>query len=201
MGDDGIDCEYGWQGRAQFLICLQDPEAGNHGLQLSEDSGKEEAEPLTFPTVSNVTLVGAWAEGSRSGYGLMVRRYCGVNLYNTAIQGWRLAGSVIGPDPGPITLDRCAFYDNDPSCTGSSELCAGIFEPPFQNLQSPDPILRDPLNLDEPDLRGIPSRLPAPLEPSEMDEWFDSAPYVGAVPPDGEGKDWTRAAWISWWRR
>ena len=35
--DDGIDCEYGWQGRAQFVVCLQKPSAGNNGWQIAED--------------------------------------------------------------------------------------------------------------------------------------------------------------------
>jgi hypothetical protein len=198
MGDEGIDCEYGWQGRAQFIVCLQDPEAGNEGFLDSEDSGKPFAEPRTHPTLSNLALVGAWSQGSRSGYGLRIRRYAGLNLYNTIIQSWRDGGVDFGSDFGPVTIDRCALYDNDDDCTGNSSMCTALFAPPLQNLVSQQPVMVDPSRLDDPNFRGIPAELPTPLDPATVDDWFDSTDYVGPVPPEGQGDDWTHEPWISW---
>ncbi len=198
MGDDGFDCEYGWQGFGQFFICLQDPEAGNHGLQNSEDGGKPRAEPLTFPTLSNVVLIGAWGDGSRSGYGLRIRRFVGMNLYNTIVQGWRLGGIDFGSDLEPVTLDRCTFYDNENDCTGSTERCSALFEPPLQNTVATEAVMVKPDDLESPDLRGISSKLPPPFDPTTLDEWFYPGSYVGAVPPAGEGKNWALEPWVSW---
>jgi hypothetical protein len=198
--DDGIDCEYGWQGSAQFVVCLQDPRAGNNGWQIAEDDEQPRLEPLTLPTLSNVTLLGAYASGSRSADGLRAERWAGVNLYNGILQGWHDSGIDYNDDHGPVVLDHCAFYDNDTDCEGSSTLCGELFEPPLVNVAADETLVVDPDTLDDPDLRGIATRLPAPLDPTGIDAWFDPVTYVGAVPPEGEGPDWTHERWISWQR-
>ncbi len=123
--DDGIDCEYGWQGRVQFAVCIQKPSAGNHGWQAAEDDTQPRLEPLTLPTLSNVTLIGAYASGSRSAGGLRIRRFAGVNFYNGIIQGWHEAGVLLSSNFGPVEVDRCAFYGNATNCSGSTTVCLG----------------------------------------------------------------------------
>ncbi len=196
--DDGIDCEYGWQGRAQFVVCLQKPSAGNNGWQIAEDDTQPKLEPLTLPTLSNTTLLGAYASGSRSAHGLRVRMWAGVDFYNGIIQGWHSTGISLSTDFGPVEVDRSGFFENATDCSGSTAICTGLFNPPLGNLIATATLVVDPDTLEDPDLRGIASRLPPPIDPTTLDPWFEPASFAGAVPPEGEGDDWTHEPWISW---
>jgi hypothetical protein len=197
--DDSVDCEYGWQGHAQFVACIQKPAAGNNGWQIAEDDTQPRLEPLTLPTLCNVTLLGAYASGSRSAYGLRVRRFAGVNLYNGILQGWHDGGISLSTDFGPVSVDRCALYGNTTTCASSTTgACAKLFEAPLQNIVATQTTVVDASNIEDPDLRGIASRLPEPLDPTGIDPWFEPATYAGAVPPEGQGEDWTHESWISW---
>ncbi|MGQ9589177.1 MAG: hypothetical protein ACUVYA_02655 [Planctomycetota bacterium] len=198
--DDGIDCEYGWQGRVQFAVCFQKPSAGNHGWQAAEDDTQPLLEPRTVPTLSNVTLLGAYASGSRSAGGLRLRRWAGANFFNGIIQGWHEAGVLLSSNFGPVDVDRTAFYGNATNCSGSTTVCTTLFSPPHVNVAATGPLVMDAEHLEHPNLRGIASRLPPVLDPALIDPWFDSVSYVGAVPPEGEGDDWTHEPWISWER-
>jgi hypothetical protein len=147
-----------------------------------------------------VTLLGAYASGSRSGYGLRVRRFAGVNFYNGILQGWHSAGVSLSTDFGPVSVDRCAWYGNVAQCTSSSspETCTGLFQPPLENIIATASTVVDASNIEDPDLRGVASQLPEPLDPSAIDPWFEPVTYVGGVPPEGQGEDWTHESWISW---
>ncbi len=197
MADEGYDVQFGWQGYGQYLICLQRRDRGNHGVQ---DGDSPSAEPRTIPTWSNVTLVGAWASGSRSDLGLLVQNRAGIQLYNAIVQGWRELAIEFGSSYGPVTIDRTVFYGNGDLCDCSSPACPcdTLMDPPLQNVEATEPVLGNLDNLDEPDLRGIASQMPEPFDPTTIDDWFDPVTYVGAVPPEGEGENWTRAPWISW---
>jgi hypothetical protein len=196
--DDGMDCEYGWVGKAQFVICLQNPTAGNNGWQVAEDSTQPLLEPRTIPTLSNITLLGAYASGSRSAVGARAGRWAGFNLYNTIIQGWHSQGLMLDTNYGPVAMDRCAFFGNTANCAGSTSTCTALFQPPLQNIVATATLVVDPATLENPDLRGVASRLPPVLDPTAIDPWFEPATYTGAVPPAGEGADWTHERWISW---
>ncbi len=194
--DEGFDCQFGWQGRGQFLLEFQTPDAGNRGFQVGDQPS---GQPRTFPVLSNVTMVGTTGAGSRSDSCFLVQYNAGLTLYNAIIQGWPDAGLELR-DIGPVTVDRCVFYKNrtDCKCRRSPCLCSSLFSPPLQNVLASRPVLGNVTDLQNPDLRGIESELPPALDPSSIDPWFDPVDYVGAVPPEGKGKDWTKEPWISW---
>ena len=196
--DDGIDCEYGWQGRAQFLVCLQNPAAGNNGWQVAEDDEQPRLEPLTLPTLANLTLLGAYASGSRSADGIRVERWAGVEVHNSIVEGWHENGIRLDDDFGPVTITHTIFADNDDHCSGSNATCSRLFDGDAANTTSDEGVVVDAETLEDPDLRGIASRLPSPRDLTEIDEWFEPVTFVGAVPPEGEGDDWTRERWVSW---
>jgi len=147
-------------------------------------------------------MIGHTGSGSRSDSGFLIQDKAGVELYNTIVQGWPDAGLEFRSEIGPITIDRCAFYENDHECecNFSPCLCNSLFEAPLQNVVATSPVIRDPDDIENADLRGIPDELPPPFDVSADDPWFDPVTYVGAVPPEGEGRDWTHEPWISWWK-
>ncbi len=124
-----------------------------------------------------------------------------MNFYNGIIQGWHESGVNLGSNVGPVAVDRCAFHENASNCSGSTTFCTNLFGPPLENVVAAGDLVGDAANLEDPDLRGIASRLPSPLDPATIDPWFDPVSYVGAVPPEGAGDDWTREPWISWQER
>jgi hypothetical protein len=196
--DECFDSQYGWTGRGQFLVGLQTGDVGNRGFQVGDSPSYE---PPTHPTISNMTLVGFRSARARTDNGVLISEKAGLNFYNSIVQGWDDAALEFGSEFASVVIDRCAFYDNPNNvceCEGMTCPCASIFGEPFVNVESSEPLLVDPRLLDLPDLRGIEQRLPEAIDPHTIDPWFDSVDFVGAVPPEGNGLDWTHEPWISW---
>ena len=57
--DDGLDCDEGWRGNAQFIVVQQFAGIGDNAIECDSLGSDEDAEPRTNPTMSNFTLVGA----------------------------------------------------------------------------------------------------------------------------------------------
>lgn len=86
--DDSFDWTEGWNGKAQFLVAYQ----GNKDalgydcdclMECDNHSTNFAATPTSFPTISNVTLVGNGGEKQ----GVRLRAGTKVNLYNAIITG------------------------------------------------------------------------------------------------------------------
>ncbi len=57
-GDDGLDWDEGWTGRAQFLVVQMGEQAGDNAIE-ADSSDDERARPRSAPTISHLTLVGS----------------------------------------------------------------------------------------------------------------------------------------------
>ena len=88
--DDSFDWTEGWNGKAQFLVATQ---AGTSGaadqgdclIEADNNGDNEIAEPISHPTLANLTLIGNNStEGTR---GIRLRAGTYVNLYNAIVVG------------------------------------------------------------------------------------------------------------------
>jgi hypothetical protein len=57
--DDGLDWDFGWTGRAQWLIVQHSAAAGNHGFECDNNPSNNAATPRSSPRLYNVTYVGS----------------------------------------------------------------------------------------------------------------------------------------------
>lgn len=213
--DDNYDYSFGWVGHGQFWVAQQRGDACDHGFEVDNSESDYGAVPFTDPTISNVTLIGDPSPGSASTSGILLRRGTGSVIYNTIVQGFPEAGldlddpetTTHNPTNGDLIVDYCAFYDNgEPYETTDVEtgpgwnfttLEFGQDLNPNNTILTSSPV-EDPYNLDNPNFRTVAAVAPAPLDPTTLGPFFDPADYIGAVPPAGEGADWTHEGWISY---
>ncbi|MCS6797773.1 MAG: hypothetical protein NZ898_04455 [Myxococcota bacterium] len=193
-GDDGLDWEGGWTGRAQFVVVQQHSGAGNSGVEADNLNMADDAMPRSEPRIWNVTLLGVRDPGE-AGAGIRLRRGTAGHLHNVVVSGFThscvrvesmasdaaiTAGTLevrngilhnCGPDPGTTFLAGAAAR----FMTGY-DLRTGV-----------DPRLRDAWNPTRPDFRPMsdsPVTMDAATPPSGG--FFDmSATYLGAVAPTG----------------
>jgi hypothetical protein len=86
-GDDGLDWDYGWRGRAQFLVVQQDATDGDHAIEADNHPTAPESYPRSAPTLFNVTLVGS-ADDRVSQRGILMRNGTAGALHNVLATGF-----------------------------------------------------------------------------------------------------------------
>lgn len=64
--DDSIDCDQGFRGTLTNVFIHQDPKIGDNCLEWSNQGTDFSAEPLTGPTIRNMTCIGSGAMGDKS---------------------------------------------------------------------------------------------------------------------------------------
>jgi hypothetical protein len=212
--DDSLDWDFGWTGRAQFLVVRHDASQSDAGFEADNGNPSTEATPRSEPNIFNVTLVGG--EGSTSP-GMVLRRGTWGAVHNAIITGFPVSGvdirdafSVDGTetDPPRLLVANSIFFQNgsegtehaDADGEGDDDDDEGFVESTyladaaFANRLGVDPGLPDAANVTAPNLVP-PATSPAATGGLTPPEGFDvSATYVGALPPGGP--DWT-AEWTA----
>lgn len=106
--DDAFDMDYGFSGKLQFLVGIQDPDLANRGLELDNDaSGSSNmttpftsgnvsydgTQTLTSPLIYNWTLIGTGKDKANDddNDGLYVRKNGQVRLGNVLVTNYRYA--------------------------------------------------------------------------------------------------------------
>jgi hypothetical protein len=56
--DDGLDWDFGWSGRAQFVIVQQKNGRGDKGFEADNNPNNNDASPRSAPEIWNATLIG-----------------------------------------------------------------------------------------------------------------------------------------------
>lgn len=64
--DDSIDCDQGYRGTLSHVFIHQDPSLGDSCLEWSNQGTDFSAEPLTGPTIRNLTCIGSGSGGDKS---------------------------------------------------------------------------------------------------------------------------------------
>ncbi|MBQ4833361.1 hypothetical protein J8L70_08940 [Pseudoalteromonas sp. MMG010] len=59
IGDDSLDWSFGWTGSATNVYIQQQEDTGDNAIEADNSEFDSQATPLTNPTISNVTIVGA----------------------------------------------------------------------------------------------------------------------------------------------
>jgi hypothetical protein len=222
IGDDSFDYSFGWRGKGQFWVCQQRGDDADRGFEVDNSEGEFGATPLTRPTIANVTLIGDpdTNEGEESTQGMLIRRGAGTVVYNYTITGFKDAGIDIddpittenNPTNGRLVVDYGVIHNVGEACeTGDSgnqvetaangfnfTSCEFLRNLNTNNIESSQAPVVAPYNLNAPNFRPIGPALQNPFDPTSLDSFFAPAPYRGAVPPEGEGADWTQEPWVSY---
>jgi hypothetical protein len=206
--DDGLDWDFGWAGRVQFMVIQQGTETGNNGIEADNNKNNKEALPRSSPEIWNLTMVGAGrsAGGATKSIGMTLREGTAGKLRSVIVYGFADnavdvdgASSAAQATAGALTLEGSIFFGNKGTTNalpvestdndlGFDEVAA-LTAPSAQN-RLVDPLLADPRNLDAPSFKPLqdsPALLNALPPPSGF---FSAANFVGAIGAD----DWT-AGW------
>ena len=215
ISDDSFDYSTGWQGRGQFWIAQQDPDDADLGYEVDGSELDFNAEPLTMPTIYNVTLVGGGRGGGMDETrGMLHRRGTGGHLFNHIVVEMSDFGldvdnsaTVDRRDAGDFEIRNSIIFGNESNFSGDDDTDDGeaifideeaIFLTPGWNNWVEDPDLADPLNRINPDFRpnaGSPAR-GAGADPPADGFFTTGIDYIGGVDPDGEEwyEGWTTFA-------
>jgi hypothetical protein len=214
--DDSLDWDFGWTGRAQFVVVRHDVDASDAGFEADNGNPSTEVLPRSEPLIYNATLVGS--TGSTSP-GMVLRRGTWGAIRNSIVTGFPVSGidirdafSVDGTevDPLRLTVENSIIFQNGEGGTeaGETEPLDGMTgdddgsfdENAFltdvaRNNQFTDPGLPDTANVTAPTFvpaAGSIAATGAATPPAGFDV---SAVYIGAFEPGGT--DWS-AGWTSY---
>jgi hypothetical protein len=100
--DDSFDWGYGWRGKLQYGIAIQDDigpsgngiEADNINKNLADEYGPQDL--VAAPTIANLTLLGAKPAAGDGKSGILFRRTTRAKIYNALIAGFNKQGGGVG---------------------------------------------------------------------------------------------------------
>ncbi len=224
--DDNFDISFGWNGSAQFISIVQDPNDGDKGLEAdnTETAGTFGNTPRTNGQIWNVTFVGAssGAGANASNDAIHVRRGTGPFLSN-----WLVANARVGMDlddeastcvalnaAGGLNVRNSIFAaavnlgNNDaevacgPYAAGTEGEEAMINDAANANsvvaLTASD-ILFSPIDKLLPDMRPRPGQATGGATPPNNGFLDVTATFIGAVPP--KNSTGSNIPWYSGWTR
>lgn len=193
VGDDGFDCDDGYQGKMQFGLVWQGSENGDqgsdsNGLECDNDRDAPNAQPRTIPVFSNITYIGS----PNGNEGMRIRRGSGGIHHSVVVDGF--ADHCLNIDDAATA----ALFGNElqirnsfiGSCgAGPLDDSGGVSSSALWNLPGTNNRIGDPM------LNGYMPMPGSPLLSGGQvpdDPFFVPVNYIGAF--DGVN-DWT-AGWI-----
>lgn len=204
--DDGLDLDFGYRGKAQFVVVLED-EAANEGYEWDNNGSAHDATPRTMPTVYNATLVGSRLPRTQTQAdqnGMVLRRGVAGHLYNHIVMGFQLRAvdvrdsATVAQTPANLGIHHSIFFENGASVGGNfpaegvdgglPDNDSGFREADYflpadgGTNRIADPMLTDPYNKTAPNLvpqASSPALSGGATPPN--DGFFDTtATYIGA---------------------
>lgn len=210
-GDDGLDWDKGWQGKAQFVIVHQGPDTGDNGIEADNDKNNHHATPRSNPTLSNISIVGS-GHSNMAQRGLLLRRGTGGDFRNFLVTGFTTEALDLGDEAtASLTLsnqltatgwviqhpEKRYFSDE----LGSKDDDNGFSEQVWLNTASNLFTQLEVLNAKTSAAEIIPNFAPrsesaaalthVPLPQNEF--WDEGANYAGAIRPGD------RVSWLDGW--
>ena len=88
--DDSLDWTHGWDGKVQYLLAKQDPDAANdkeRGIEADNYEENNDASPRSQPMIANATFIGAPSD-NKTTTGMVLRRGTGANFTNVIVTGF-----------------------------------------------------------------------------------------------------------------
>lgn len=84
-GDESLDWDAGWRGGAQNVLAIQAPTSGNSCIEADNNKSNNEATPVSFPLITNVTCIG----GDTRQPAFNLRLGTKFQIWNTIISGFQ----------------------------------------------------------------------------------------------------------------
>lgn len=200
IGDDSLDWSFGWTGKAQYVAIKQDVAGGDNAFEADNNEDNPAWTPLTSPTVSNVTIVGA--DGTN---GVRLRNGTAGTIKNLVVTGGdsysnclRVNGdeSIANADAGELSVTHSAVACSSTSAFGSDTIGTDTTQAWFEG-QDGNSVLADTAALGFDSTGYVPTSdsvlLGSGFDASTLDDFFDSTDYKGAF--DGQS-DWT-LGWVT----
>ena len=197
--DDAFDFDFGYTGKLQFLVATVDANSTYYtkdpnGIECDNDGSSSSLTPFTHPTISNLTIVGtvngkvaqsAMGDGKSMKSCANFRRNCQFTLVNSILYGY----------PTGIlceTTNSYVFKNN--VVNGVSTTFSGITADATNTAAAS----AEAIGLTSPwgGYTGLmPNASPANAgaDFSELDSWFTTTSYRGAV---GGRSNWLTQAWV-----
>lgn len=205
--DDGLDWDFGWRGRGQFIIVQQNAVVGNCGFEADNNKNNNDATPRSAPVIFNATLVGSGVDPEQAGkqqVGMLLRRGTAGQFGNVIVAHFAdfpvdVDGSVTaGLFPNSLRFDNSLFYHNGHQSDWAEAVDndgafdeGAAFASISTNIFNTDPQLTDALNLTAPNFAPSEGSVALDVEHAKMpaeDNFFDhEALFLGAIGND----DWT----------
>ncbi len=216
-GDDAFDWDYGYRGRLQFLVAQAEPKlnAGANGLEGDNDPGASNNEPVSDPTIYNLTLCGKNQEFDKEHYGMLLRRGTHCTVRNGIFVGFSGGLDVRDANTRPVLASN-VFYRNLAYNLAFPELAqskgmrvdkemldddrgfdeqAFLMAPNLKNRET-DPKLGNCFDERAPGFKPVTPIAENASAPPD-DGFFDtSARYVGAFRDRNDG--WDQGKWLTW---
>jgi len=196
MQDDSIDWDNGYQGKLQYVLVRQNPDNSdaNRGIEADNDGSNPAAEPMSSPTLANLTIIGNTFAGENSSEGIYLREGTQATFYNTIVSGPAGMGECLEVESNPVSQGH--LQDGGISMTHSVMACDNgenfkfgtsdvDLEQWFLGQQGNSVVTAAEA------LEGIVTATDAAAADLSGDTFFDNADFVGAVSADN---DWT-AGW------
>ncbi|MEZ4323020.1 MAG: hypothetical protein R3F61_36475 [Myxococcota bacterium] len=211
VGDDSLDWTDGWRGKVQFAVLQQyDDASGDNGIEADNNADDNNASPRSFPTLSNLTVIGS-PSSDASDYGMLLREGTAAHIANALVVGFNDACldidhvatfDRIGASTEDLVLENlhfdCAtsFEKNDEDLDGDSvndpdpmDIEADFFALGAGNVLGDDGGLGAPFDLRNPDFTSTATGAVVP-----SDAFFESVDHIGAVGTTDWTAGWTTSA-------
>ncbi|MGM0482015.1 MAG: hypothetical protein ACQEQZ_08800 [Pseudomonadota bacterium] len=194
--DDSIDWDNGYQGNMQYVLVRQNPDNSdaNRGIEADNDGSNPASEPMSNPTIANLTIIGNTFAGENASEGIYLREGTQATFYNTIVSGPADMGECLEVESNPVSQGH--LQDGGISMTHSLMACDNSENFKFGSTdvdleqwflgQQGNSVVAAADALD-----GIYTAADAAAADLSGDTFFDNAGYVGAVSADN---DWT-AGW------
>jgi len=179
--DDSFDLDRGWRGKAQFLVAVQDDLVkSDNGIEADNQKDDPIAQPVTSPTMYNVTLIGKQPSGAE-GHGIYLRRGMAGVIANALIYGFPQAS---------VLIDGAATAEN--ALSGKLDVRGSIFAG-IQNFEAMDNSLdvqtwaMDPARANRVMNPGQVSVMADPVDAPKLQVAADSPAASSAIAPPDDG--------------
>ncbi|WP_374764926.1 hypothetical protein [Yunchengibacter salinarum] len=198
--DDSVDWTFGWRGKIQNLIVIQNPnQESDRGFEGDNREGANDATPRSQPLVANATVIGAGTPGSDEG--LQIRRGSGIRLWNAVVDNFtdacldldndatfNNAGSSATDLSGGLTIESTLLGDRCGDPTNEDDGDPFSVQAFFEN--QPNNVIGT-TSLSNRFINGQAENAVTATDPAAVDSFFDSVDYIGAVRSDDPADNWT----------
>jgi PKD repeat protein len=134
--DDDFDTDFGYRGRVQFGLIIRDASVSDipgdsNAFECDNDAAGSNAQPLTMPIFSNITIVGPKGDGSlvlpvgeKFEKAFRLRRNTATTVFNSLVTGWEKGLSIEGVSAEDnVTGDTLVFGTNTLSNFAANTKC------------------------------------------------------------------------------